>query len=121
MNFDNILFHIKLNSEKKYVSLNIEHYNGNIELIKKDMEKYSLKQKTVVICVENEHALERILKYIDNVSILKIRDENIVPGKINILVKPIESGFVLGDIVVISSADLFRMKEGKKKFKNKFK
>ena len=40
MNFDNILASIKLSFEDKYVSGNIEEYNGNIELIKKDLEKY---------------------------------------------------------------------------------
>ena len=41
MNFDNILPFIKLNFEDKYVSGNVEHYDGNIEFIKRDFLPYS--------------------------------------------------------------------------------
>lgn len=121
MNFDNILFNVKLNEEVKFVSSNIECYNGNIEFIKRDMDKYSLKKKTVVICVGNVHEMDRFLRYVDNVSIFRTSEDNIVMGRINIIVKQIENGFIFGDYVVISSNDLFRVKEGKRSFKNKFK
>ena len=54
MNFDNILPHIKLNFEDKFISGNIEKYNGNIEFVKRDLEKYMLHKKTVVLCVDSE-------------------------------------------------------------------
>ena len=121
MNFDNILASIQLNREDKFVSGNIENYNGNIEFIKRDLEKFLTHHKTVLICVDNEHSLERILKYIDNVEILKTTEDNIIPGKVNIIIKNIDTGFIFDDYVVISSNDLFRTGEVKKKYKNKFK
>ena len=121
MNFDNILPHIKLNFEDKFISSNIEHYNGNIEYIKRDLEKFLLHHKTVILYVDSQHSIDRILKYIDNVEILKTTENSIVSGKVNIIVKYIDTGFIYNDYVVISSNDLFRSGEVKKKYKNKFK
>lgn len=121
MNFDNILMSIKLDNEEKYVSGNVEKYNGNIEYIKKDLAKYVLKHKTIVICADSDNAVSRILKYIDNVEIFRTDENNIIIGKVNIIVKSIDSGFIFNDYVVISSNDLFRTGEVKKKYKNKFK
>lgn len=121
MNFDNILMSIKLDNEEKYVSGNVEKYNGNIEYIKKDLAKYALKHKTIVICADSDNAVSRILKYIDNVEIFRTDENNIISGKVNIIVKSIDSGFIFNDYVVISSNDLFRTGEVKKKYKNKFK
>lgn len=121
MNFDNILMNIKLNYECKYVSSSIEHYNGNIELIEKDLQKYLLHHKTIVICVDDVHAMERIIKYLEHVEIVRGTEDNIVSNKVNIIVKSIETGFILDDVVVISANDLFRKTENKKKYKNKFK
>ena len=42
MNFDNILMNIKLDDEKKYVSGEVERYNGNFGLLKTDLEKKHL-------------------------------------------------------------------------------
>ena len=121
MNFDNILTHIKLNFEDKFISGNVENYNGNIELIKKDLEKFLIHHKTVIICVDSENSASRIIKYIENVEIFKTTEDNIVSGKINMIVKYIDNGFIFGDYVIIASNDLFKSTEVKKKYKNKFK
>ena len=121
MNFDNILPHIKLNFEDKYVSGTVEQYNGKLEVIKKDLEKFLLFKKTVVICVDDEHSIDRIMKYIDNIAVFKTSEDNISKFKVNIIVKYIDNGFIYNDYVVISANDLFRSGEVKKKYKNKFK
>ena len=121
MNFDNILPHIKLNFEDKYVSGNLEQYNGNIEFIKRDLKKFILHKKTVIICVDDEHSISRIFKYIDDIELIRTTEDNIVKGKVNIIIKYIDNGFIFGDYVVISANDLFRSGEVKKKYKNKFK
>ena len=121
MNFDNILLNVKLDREDKYISANIDNYNGNIEFIKRDLAKYLLHHKTVVICVNDDNFVLRILKYIDNVEIVKSCEDSIVNGKVNIIVKEIDTGFIFEDFVVISQNDLFKRSEIKKKYKNKFK
>jgi len=121
MNFDNILFNIKLNIEDKYLVSNIDNYNGNIEFIKRDIEKYLLKKKTVIICCDNISVRKRIVKYIDNVEIHETTEDNILDNRVNIIVKNVDTGFMMDNYVVLSSNDLFRNTEVKKKYKNKFK
>ena len=121
MNFDNILANIKLNFEDKYVSNTPLSYQGNIELIKKDLVKYGLQKKTVILCVESEGTVRRVLRYLDDVEILKSNEDEIVIGKINIIVKEIDEGFIFNNYVVISENNLFSMGESRKKYKNKFK
>lgn len=121
MNFDNILSNIKLNFEDKYVSMNIDNYQGNVESVKKDLMKYYVHKKTVIICVDNIHTRDRIIRYLDDLNIIKTTEDKIVLENINIIVKNIDTGFIYGDYVVISSNDLFKNIEIRKKYHNKFK
>ena len=121
MNFDNIMMNVKLNFEDKYLIGTIDNYDGNIEFIKKDLEKYILKKKTVIICADSINSKNRIIKYIDNVELIETTEDNILEEKINIIVKNIDNGFVINNYVILSSNDLFRNAEVKRKYKNKFK
>lgn len=121
MNFDNILMNIKLKEEKKYISGAIDCYNGNFNLLKKDLEKYLLHNKTVILCVDDENSRMRIGKYFEGMNIVNSSEDSIVSRKINIIIKGIDSGFLFGDYVVISANDMFHSSEVKKKYKNKFK
>ena len=121
MNFDNILANIKLNYEDKYVSNNALNYNNNISLIKNDLEQFIKNKKTVVICLDNKQSVLRIIKYLDEFDLVKTTSDNIIKGKINVIVKQIDSGFIFDDYVVLASSNLFDVGEVKKKYKNKFK
>lgn len=121
MNFDNILMNIKLNYEEKFVSGTVSLYNGNFELLKSDIKKYLLKGKTVILCADSEHSKERIVKYFDDSDVVSTSDSGIIVGKVNVIVKNIENGFLYSNYVVISSNDMFHSDFVKKKYKNKFK
>ena len=121
MDFDNILPHVKLNFEEKYLSGNVESYNGKIDYIKKDIQKCILNGKTVVLCVDDEYSVKRVMKYIDDIKIVKTTEDNIISEKVNIIVKSISNGFIFDKFVVISANDLFKGIETKNKYKNKFK
>lgn len=121
MNFDNILPRVKLNFEDKYVSCNVEKYNGNVDFIKRDLDKFLINKKTVILCIENEGSIDRFIKYIGNTFIVKTTEDNIIEGRINLIIKEIDTGFIYNNYVVISSNDLFKSGEVRKKFKNKFK
>ena len=120
MNFDNILANVKLNYEDKYICNNPDDYNGNIEFIKKDLMKYQLQHKTIILCLDNEHSVSRVMKYLDEFEIFKTNEMNILNGKINIIVKNIDSGFIFDNYVVLAVSNLFHVSDSKKKFKNKF-
>ena len=121
MNLDNILFNIKLNHEEKYIASSVEHYDSNIELIRKEINKFLLGKKTVILCVDNKNSERRILKYLDDIEIISTNEKNIVKGKANIIVKNISDGFIFNDYVVIASSNLFKDLQVKKQHKSKFK
>ena len=121
MNFDNILMNVKLDIERKYTSSEVEHYNGNFNLLKNDLEKFLLRHKTVIICVDSDHTRERINKYFEGMDTVNSSENNIIKEKINIIIKNIDCGFIYNDYVVISNNDMFHTSEVRKKYKNKFK
>ena len=121
MQLDNIISDIKLEFEDKYVSMNIDNYDGNIKYIKQELNKYLLQKKDIIICVPNELSLKRVVKYLsDEVDIVKSSLDGVVKGKVNIVIKNIDSGFIFDNYVVISHHDLFKEVISKKKYKNKF-
>jgi len=121
MNLDNILMNVSLNYEDKYLSFNIDNYQGNVNGLINDLKKYILKKKTVIICVDNVHNRERILKYLSDIDIIKTTEDKISLGCVNIIIKNIDAGFILDDYVVISYFDLFKNADKRKKYNNKFK
>ena len=121
MNFDNILAHIKLNFEDKYVSYNVENYNSNISFLKKDIVEFINSGKTVILSLDSKNSLNRVVKYLDDFDIIKTSSDKIVSGKINAIVKDIDSGFIFDNYVILASSNLFDLGDVKKKYKNKFK
>ena len=120
MQLDNVISDIKLDDVYKFVSFSIDNYDGNIDYIKKDLNKYILSKKTIIICVDNLNTKNRIVKYFSDLDIIIGSEGNILSGRINIIVKNIDSGFIYGDYVVISQHDLFRDIVKRKKYNNKF-
>ena len=121
MEIDNLL-DIKLRKNYNYLSFNIDNYGGNFEKIKNDLDKYILKGKTVIFCIDNKAVVKRIISYLEILDDVILTDEkSIVKGKINIINKYIISGFIYEDYVVISSNDMFGKIENQKKVKNKYK
>ena len=121
MNFDNIIEELKLHFVDTYYSKNIEKYNGNYELIKKDLEKYMLKKQTVILCMNDKRSARRVVDYLEIEDIYMTTADNIIGNKINVIVKEIGNGFIFDNCIVIGEADLFNGLEHKKKYKNKFK
>ncbi len=120
ISFDNVLDNIKLNKQEKYSSFDVGNYEGNLELLKKDIENYLKSNKTVVLCIEEKNTAKRIVKYLDREDLILTKENNIIENRINLINKAITSGFVFGNLVVISNNDLFKQ-EKNKIYKTKFK
>ena len=71
LNFDNILANIKLNFEDRYVSNSPVDYNGNLELISRDLKKFLIQKKTIIICVNHKQTMERVMRYLEDIEIFK--------------------------------------------------
>ena len=120
MGLDNILNDVKVSGKEDYVSYNIENFEGNLELFKKELEKYLVKKKTVILCIENKSTAKNIVNYmnIDNLVLTNINE--IIDNKINLVNYGIGNGYIFDKYVVISNNDIFKTTK-KNNYKSKFK
>ena len=121
MNVDNLLENLKLYKNYKFLSYNIENYEGNYNLVKQDIEKYYSKKYSIIICLNSKNSINRICKYLDFNDVYITDENHILDNKINIIIKPIGSGFIYENYFVVSENDLFKVQEKSKKYKNKYK
>lgn len=77
--------------------------------------------KTVVVCLSSRYQVNKILDNFDNKNIVFTNEDEIIKGKINLIIKRISNGFIYENYVVISEKELFGKKEIKTNYKNSFK
>ncbi len=65
MGIDNMLSNIKLDSEEKYVSYNIDNFEGNLDLFKSELQKYIKKKMTVILCINTASTAKKIANYLE--------------------------------------------------------
>ena len=116
--FDNLT---SKNNIKQYITYNIENFPTKLEDINKQLNNYIKDAKTVIICLSNKYQINKITDNIKNNNFIITNDEQIFENKINLIVKPIESGFIFGNYVVISEREIFNKSTNKIKYKNNFK
>ena len=114
INFSNEVYFLKTDNyidkkdlfREKYKCNNIDNYNGNDKKLFENVNNYIIGGKTVILCLENQSSINRIIDLFDNKVFLT--DENkIIKNKINVLNKRIGNGFKLDDYVVIGQRDIF--------------
>lgn len=120
MGLDNILNDVKVNGKEDYVSYNIENFEGNLELFKKELEKYLIKKKTVILCIENKSTAKNIVNYMDIDNLVLTNINEIIDNKINLVNYGIGNGYIFDKYVVISNNDIFKTTK-KNNYKSKFK
>ena len=117
--FDNDIVSNYHSYRYKYNAIN--KYNGDYNIIKKDLLSYLDSGKTIILCIPNSESAKRIVKYLEIDDIILTNESNIVKGKINLLNKNIHEGFIYDNYVVIGRNDLFDKKEETIKYKSKYK
>ena len=118
-----VLFDTKRNKENviKYNSYEIPNFIGTREDIIKRLKKYIKEGRTVIICLSDKNKLNRFIhNFVDN-SIVVTNIDNIQSRKINIIVKKINTGFIIDNYVVISEKELYNKKDNVSSYKSKFK
>ena len=120
MGLDNILNDVKVNGKEDYVSYNIENFEGNLELFKKELEKYLVKKKTVILCIENKSTAKNMVNYLDIDNLVLTNINEIIDNKINLVNYSIGNGYIFDKYVVISNNDIFKTTK-KNNYKSKFK
>ena len=121
MNVDNLLENLKKHKNYKFLSYNIENYDGNYNLVKHDIEKYSSKKYTIIFCLNSKNSIDRVCKYLDFNDVYITDENHILDNKINIIIKSIGNGFIFENYFIISENDLFKIQEKNKNYKNKYK
>ena len=120
MGLDNIVNDIRLSDKKEYVSYNIDNYEGNLELFKRELNKYLLKKKTIILCISNASTAKNIINYMEIDDLVLTNINEIIKNKINLINYSIGNGYIFNDYVVISNNDIFKINK-KNNYKSKFK
>ena len=118
VSFDNEVNSKNIN---RYKSFELENFIGGIDLISERLNKYIKEKKTVIICLSDRYKVNRLESELkcDNVVITNIDD--IIENKINLVVKKINSGYIIDNYIVVSEKELFNKKESGVAYKSNFK
>ena len=116
--FDDALSSKKKTYNYKYDVL--PKYNGNYNKIRDSILDYINKKKTVILCLHNKESTKRIIKYLNIDDVVLTSEENIVTGRINLINKKINEGFIFDNYVVIGINDLYERKEELVKYNGKY-
>jgi len=89
------------------------------EELKEILSGYLKKQKKVVICAENRYQANKIIQELDGA--VFTNESEIFKDKINIIIKSINEGYIIDNLVVISEKDIFGKKSNYQPYKTNFK
>ena len=101
-----------------YECYDIEPFKGELSSTIKRLKEYSKKYELVVLCVSNRYQANKILDLDDSILFTDI--DNLVPGKINLIIKNIYSGFIYNNIAMISENELFNKIDKESVYHSKF-
>ena len=122
---ENYLFFSEFDSELKnqeiYNTNTVDAFVGNTEKINERLNKYLKNKKTVIICVNDRYKSNKIIDWLENDNIIPTNLNDVITNKINLVVKKIEQGFIINNIVVISENELFNKKSEHSSYKTNFK
>lgn len=120
LSVDNMLPSIKVDDTHNYTSYTPLNYNDDFDKLNEDLKMYLNTSKTIIICLNNEHTINNISKYI-NYKVHKTTFDNIITKAINVVKSNIASGYIYEDYVVLSESNLFKTSEKVSNYRSKFK
>jgi len=120
---DFVSFDNKTNSSKNinYQSFELDNFIGGMEAISKRLNSYIKEGKTVIVCLSDRYKVNRLESEITSSNVVISSISEIVDNKINLVVKRINSGYIIGNYVVVSEKELFNKKESGVAYKSNFK
>ncbi len=114
--FDN-----KINGSIKYKSFELENFKGSMDSISKRLNGYIKDGKTVIICLKDKYKVNKIEEELNNKNTIITSIDNIINNKINLIVKHINTGYIIDNFVIVSEKELFNKKENEVAYKSHFK
>ena len=111
---------INISNKKNYISYDVENIPRDLKELNQYLNRQIKENKTVIICVSNHYQINKILENIENSNFVVTNETEIIPNKINLIIKNIENGFIFNKVLVISESELFHKKNNKIHYKNNF-
>lgn len=97
----------------------INNFNENADSINQFIRKVIDDGKTVVLCLQ-KYQIFSVMKFL-NMKVVETDFDHIEINQVNLVSKPIRSGFIYQDYVFLTANELFIIKEKQKKYRTKFK
>ena len=108
-------------TELNYQSFTLDNFIGGMESISKKLNSYIKDKKTVIVCLSDRYKVTKLSEEIISNNLVVTSISNIIENKINLVIKKITSGYMIGNYVVVSEKELFNKKESGLSYKSNFK
>ncbi len=120
---DFVSFDNKTNSKKSinYQSFELDNFIGGMDSISKRLNGYIKDGKTVIVCLSDRYKINRLESELVSSNVVVTSISDIIDNKINLVVRKINSGYIIGNYVVVSEKELFNKKESGVAYKSNFK
>lgn len=116
-------FHDKINDFDEtiiYKVTPVEITSGNLEELLEYLTNYA-KKYTVVVCLSTFYKINKLVEIIDEKNVFITNEDNLLPDKINFIVKDISEGFIFENCAFIGEKELFGKKDSKASYKTNYK
>ena len=120
MTIDNVTDIKSINKTYNYSSRLPEKFESNFKHLNEYLEKQLYSNKIVIIALSDESKLKNIEKYL-TVSTILTNENDLSKGKVNIINSNLDEGFEFDNYVVLTENELFKNRDKKTNYKNKFK
>ena len=116
---DNKIDNGYITSIKDFGVKTINNFNEDSNLINDFVNNSIHNDKTVVICVK-KYQVKSLYKFL-NMKVYETSFDDIKKGSVNIIDCNISDGYIYNDLIVLSSRELFNVKNNNKKYHTKYK
>ena len=110
----------KNNKSKVYTKVDIEPFPKDKKQINDRLNNYLKTGKQVIICLDNRYQVNKLIDFLENNNLTFTNENELFNGKLNLIVKKINGGFITDDYIVITEKELFDKQE-ENSYKTKFK
>ncbi len=109
--FETFVNYNNVKNTQFYQCQEIEYFPKTVEGINNRLKKYLKSGKYVVICLDSRYQINKLIDNLANNQIIYTNESKLFLGKINVLVKNLNSGFETSKYIVITKRELFNQNE----------
>ena len=112
-------YHHNIKNIQSYKTFDIEPFPKKPKDINDRLTVYLKSKKNVIICLDNRYQVNKLIDNLENPKLAYTNEQELFPGKLNLIVKKLTSGFETDKYVVITPRELFNQNE-ENNYKTKF-